>query len=279
MRLTRTLTDQMLRLVQSLSPPYCILCQQTHNRPRPMCLTCQEALPRNQSACRRCASPLPQNSARCDHGSSTPSAWGNMSRLMEGTTAWLPSSGSPTCHHCRHTSPTFEETQAPYLMRGGIKELIHMWKFQHRPHLTPLLASLFVESAAHRINLSNMRHATLVPVPTQWDRRLRRGFDHTWLLAQALKQRALISNGVKSWLKTRQRRMPQHRLSRQERLLNADSPFIASHKIQGRDVIVIDDVITTGATASAAARACIEAGAQSVKVWCVAKTPAPGLSR
>lgn len=279
MRFTRTLTQQILRLIQLLSPPYCILCQQTHTAPRPICFACEGALPRNHSACRRCASPLPQTLGRCNRSKSTQSAAGDIPRLVEGTTALFQSSVSATCSRCRHIPPTFKETQAPYLMRGGIKELIHLWKFHQHPHLTPLLASLFFESAANQVNLSSMRPATLVPVPTQWDRRLNRGFDHTWLLAQALKQKSLVSHDVKSWLKTRQRREPQHRLARTERFINADSPFIASQKLKGCEVIVIDDVITTGATASAAARACIEAGAQSVKVWCVAKTPSPQLSR
>ena len=58
-------------------------------------------------------------------------------------------------------------------------------------------------------------------------------------------------------------------------LAETQDRFIAHWAIAGHNVVLIDDVMTTGATARAAARACVETGARSVAVWCLARTPAP----
>ena len=77
-------------------------------------------------------------------------------------------------------------------MQGTFRGLLHLWKFQNYPQLSPLMARLFASTAAVQAqpqptqqDLSERR--ILVPIPTQWHRQLRRGFDHTWLLAQALR--------------------------------------------------------------------------------------------
>jgi ComF family protein len=115
----------------------------------------------------------------------------------------------------------------------------------------------------------------LVPIPTQWRRQARRGFDHTWLLANAIRSQCLQPAVVRPWLLNRHYRAAQHRLNRKSRLADTRDRFVARPSIAGHKVVLIDDVMTTGATARAAARACAEAGALSVAVWCLARTPAP----
>jgi ComF family protein len=279
MPFTQPLLSGALQVVRWLNPPVCLLCHETHTGVRPICVACQDTLPRNPEACRKCALPLPTTSRQ-----HTPRQFSSGSLIK--TDAFFTrqkTRSSPSqqmvCDPCRHTPPIMTETLAPFLMRGAIRDLIHIWKFRYHPHLTPLLATLFAEASFHLAPRAANSPGILVPIPTHWDRMLHRGFDHTWLLAQALNQHIPCSPGVKSWLKNRERRVAQHRLSRAERLSNASACFRASPKMAGSAVIVVDDVITTGATASAAAQACIDAGARSVKVWCVARTPAPGLSR
>ena len=79
-------------------------------------------------------------------------------------------------------------------MRTGIWDLIQLWKFQNRPQLSSLVADLPVNDlpqAAKELgapeNTASQR--VLVPIPTQWRRQVSRGFDHTWLLAQAIRTR------------------------------------------------------------------------------------------
>ena len=81
--------------------------------------------------------------------------------------------------------------RAPSLMQTGIWDLIQFWKFQNRPQLSSLVADLLVNDlpqAAKDLGApeSTVSQRVLVPIPTQWRRQVSRGFDHTWLLAQAI---------------------------------------------------------------------------------------------
>ena len=243
------------RLVHWLAPAECLLCRAPHTNTRAICADCEARLSRNTHSCHRCA---------------------------------LPHLPSALCRGCRYAPPHFETTHAPYLMRTGIRDLIHQWKFQNRPHLSTLLASLFVEATfgeATRLSTTGLGCSAsagptvLVPIPTQWRRQVQRGFDHTWVLAHGLKSQHYPSLMVRPWLRNRGPRKAQHLLDRATRWQDATDRFTADSKLAGHRVILVDDVMTTGATARAAARVCREAGAQSVDVWCLARTPAPITAR
>ena len=165
-------------------------------------------------------------------------------------------------------------------MRTGMRDLIHLWKFQNRPQLTRLLAELLLSclptASSESLAIPVVAARTfMVPIPTQWRRQVRRGFDHTWLLANAIRSQWIQPAVVRPWLKNRHYRPAQHRLNKKSRLADHQNRFIAHPAIAGHNVVLIDDVMTTGATARAAARACAEADARSVIVWCLARTPAP----
>jgi ComF family protein len=139
-------------------------------------------------------------------------------------------------------------------MQGGIRDLIHLWKFQYQPQLSPLLASLFIREAFTPTDLP--RSSVLIPIPTQWRRQLHRGFDHTRVLAQAIAATHPHSLTVKPWLRHTRSGAPQHRLSRLARWRNQQERFAVNERVQGRRVVLLDDVMTTGATVSAAAETC-----------------------
>ena len=173
-------------------------------------------------------------------------------------------------------------------MRTGIRALIHLWKFQNRPQLTRLLAELFLDAiATHSTRAPEASASQLpddepwlfVPIPTQWQRHIRRGFDHTWLLAQALSALWCGDSTVCAALRNQQSRAAQHRMNRNDRWAKSESRFVAGSTVCNRRVVLIDDVMTTGATARAAATACRRAGAQTVQVWCLARTPDTAAAR
>ena len=168
----------------------------------------------------------------------------------------------------------FANTHAPFLMQAGIRDLIHLWKFQHQPQLSPLLASLFIRAMSP--TPPSPSPLLLVPIPTQWRRQLQRGFDHTRVLAQAIAATYPHSLTVKPWLRHTRSGATQHRLNRSARWHNQHERFAVNARIQGCRVVLLDDVMTTGATVNAAAAACLKAGAKQVKVWCFARTPEPG---
>ena len=240
-------------LVQWLSPPCCLLCEATHDRQQPICLRCELALPRNRLACHQCGLPLAAEARRTSQ---------QISR-------------SDRCVNCLRSPPRFQQTLAPFLMQEEMRKLIHLWKFHGQSQLTPLLAALFARAAPPDYPKSTEEPAVLVPVPTQWYRQVRRGFDHTWLLATALQWQLCRNPDVKHWLRNTRYQRPQHQLDRRTRIQGGADRFVAHPGVADRHIILIDDVMTTGSTAHSAAGACNEQGARSVAIWCLARTPAP----
>ena len=168
-----------------------------------------------------------------------------------------------------------------FLMQDGFRELLHLWKFNNRPNLSRFLASLFKEAMidVRAVPIASGTRPLLIPIPTQWHRQFWRGFDHTWLLAQALGHAINPDAEIRPWLRNNQKRQSHHQLSRALRWANSEGRFVGDPRIQGREVVLIDDVMTTGATVSSAALACHLKGARSVRVWCLARTPAPSKPR
>jgi ComF family protein len=249
-RLNQALTITA-NLVHWLNPPSCLLCKQIHNLRQGICFHCEQALPRNELACGQCGLPLGAETHLLPRG------------ILR----------SDRCNDCLRRPPHFRQTLAPFLMRGRMRDLIHLWKFQGQSQLTPQLGALFASAASHERFQSIPASAVLVPVPTQWYRQARRGFDHTWLLATALRWQLRNKPEVQYWLRNTRYRTPQHQRNRRTRMQATTHRFVAHPGVAGRHIILIDDVMTTGATARAAATRCAEGGARSITVWCLARTP------
>ena len=115
----------------------------------------------------------------------------------------------------------------------------------------------------------------LVPVPLHWRRLLSRKFNQSALLAYGIAR----ETGVACAPEMLQRVIytkPQMRMKREERLKNVKRAFAlpaAAHKmLHNKSVVLVDDVVTTGATANACARALKQAGAREVRVLALART-------
>ncbi len=117
-----------------------------------------------------------------------------------------------------------------------------------------------------------------MPVPLHWRRQWQRGFNQAELLARELWARngSIRRAQVDASLLQRNRpTAPQSGMDAVERAGNLRGAFTARGACDNLRVALVDDVLTTGATATAAAWALREAGATSVELWCLARTPAP----
>ncbi|MBP9092647.1 ComF family protein [bacterium] len=113
-------------------------------------------------------------------------------------------------------------------------------------------------------------NVVLIAVPLHQTKLEERGFNQSELIAQALSKRSGIKCDTRALVRSKVT-SPQYGLTKSERAINVDSAFRASDRVKGKDIILIDDVLTSGATALACAQALLKAGAQSVAVLTVAR--------
>jgi ComF family protein len=232
-------------VLDGLFPSYCELCDLPTPGALPLCDDCRAELPGNPQACTRCALPLPTDT-------------------MAGA----------TCGQCLASAPAFDRTLAPYLYEEYLAFLVTRWKYRRQPQLSALLADLWLSATSPAADID-----LLVPVPLHWRRAWRRGYNQAALLCDALLHRrpTLSARGVDPRLLRRTRATaPQQRLDADARRSNLRGAFTATRPCDSLIIALVDDVMTTGATADAAARTLLAAGARRVDLWCLARTPSPG---
>jgi ComF family protein len=173
------------------------------------------------------------------------------------------------CLACQDDPPpwTAAASFGPY--GGRLRDLILLLKQGKRDELAAPLAALL----AGALERSGWPASdAVVPVPMWWGRRLRRGFNQAALLARGLARRLDLRAPD---LLRRRRGGPQVGRARAQRLRLSSRSFIARRPAPPR-VVLVDDVLTTGATAAACTRALQRAGATEVRVLTLARTPRPG---
>ncbi len=177
------------------------------------------------------------------------------------------------CDTCGAVSPAATETEldgVPLLVAGEyappLSTAITRFKYQGRPELSRCLASL-VLPALERLRLP--RDAVLVPVPLHPQRLATRGYNQAALLAQEL---ARISRfGCDPRLLRRARETErQVGKSRAARLTNASGAFELRRKPRAANIVLVDDVVTTGSTVRACAQALNQGGVALVGVVALA---------
>ncbi|MGH9665013.1 MAG: ComF family protein, partial [Bryobacteraceae bacterium] len=162
------------------------------------------------------------------------------------------------CRLCRAGRNGFDSAYSFGAYDGVLRTLIHVFKYGGVRTLAKPLA-VFLGSALPR----GERFDLIVPMPMHWRRRWERGFNQARLLARAVGKRSGIP--VAS-LARRRAAPPQAGLTNAQRRLNVAGIFRVRRPaaLRGRRVLLIDDVLTTGATAAACAQALKQAGAASV---------------
>jgi ComF family protein len=164
----------------------------------------------------------------------------------------------------------FRAARSAVVAAGAVREVLHRYKYHRALWFEPFLAGLFVGAAGPV--LMNEGCDVLVPVPLHSVKRREREFNQAERLARSLGRATGIP--VRTDVLRRVHPTPsQTRLSRSERAANVRAAFAAvpGSEMEGGRVVLVDDVLTTGATASACAEVLLELGASEVTVWTVAR--------
>ncbi len=171
------------------------------------------------------------------------------------------------CLACRMSPPAWSGLafHGPY--EGGLRELVQRHKFGRELGFGRLLAFLAAQAWALRgLNRPDM----IVPVPMLQGQVLRRGFNQSLELARMLGRLMSLPVSAHGMRKIRET-MVQSSLGRSARRGNVAGAFAASGEVRARHILIVDDVMTTGATLTACARACLEAKAARVDVFVLAR--------
>jgi len=179
------------------------------------------------------------------------------------------------CGLCRRLEPPYVKAAAYGSYEGGLRELIHLLKYDGVRPAANVLGRMLAEAiAALPLPLAGNR-VVVVPVPLHPRKRRQRGFNQTELIAHAaLKLSGAHRFELQPGMERTRETQSQIGLSRHQRRENLRGAFavIAPQAICGREVLLVDDVFTTGTTVSECARVLRRAGATRVYVATVART-------
>src|SRR3989338_3312564 len=226
----------------------CLLCDEPSDGPLPLCSDCEAELPWLDGHCAVCALPLPG-----------------------------PSSAELICGECLRRPPAFAHVETPWRYAFPLDALITRFKHQAKWPLGRLLAALLARHLLQAFDEGLAQPDSLLPVPLAKRRLRQRGFNQAALLARWLSQDLHLK--VDEQLLQRTQDTPaQQQLTAAARRRNLRQAFalLPGTRVEGRHLALVDDVLTTGATAQSLAHLLIKAGAARVDVYCLARTPKPG---
>ena len=224
-----------------LAPPICPLCRQDiFLDASGICEACQATLPQMpERRCRLCGGPNDSHLEIC----------GDCARLED--------------------TPPWQVAVAAFPFSGPVRRAIHAFKYQGQLALAPFLAHRMVEEWHHTSALPNIDMVTHIPLHL-W-RFLNRGYNQAAILANLVAKQLGVPERT---LLTRTRSTGQQaRLSPDARRRNVAKAFqpLFPKRLRGLSLLLIDDVFTTGATLTAAAKTLLKAGAGQVSILTIAK--------
>jgi ComF family protein len=188
-----------------------------------------------------------------------------------GAALWGADRPPKLCYDCRAAPPQFDAAFVAFDYARPADLLIRRLKDHPRHGLAPMLAAL-LDIVLHESGVQWPADSLVLPIPSGRQSMRRRGFNPAGELARALARRRGLP--VRCDILRRTREMPkQSTLSRRARQTAVVDLFHARGPLGAREILLVDDVMTTGSTLDAAARALRRAGASRITAIAVARTP------
>lgn len=236
----RNLQDQLHDHSFRILPGRCLLCQERSRRAIDLCPDCESNLPWNHNACEFCGTSL--------------------------------SGEGRICGSCLRSPPAFSATFCAFVYEFPVNRLLHRFKDQRDLVSGQILSRLLSRAAADFLQPLIPLKPVIVPVPLHPLRYLSRGFNQSAIIAGLLAD--ALSLNTASLLSRNRFTGSQKQLDRHTRQKNIRGAFTARNSHRHTTAILVDDVITTGATADDCTRALRHAGIDNVVVVAIARTPA-----
>ncbi len=243
-----TLQAEKENLLDLIFPYFCLICGTETNTAAPhyLCHECRIKMLRPQGAsCRICTTPLAVNETK------------------------------DTCPDCRKQKPQFQykAAYAPTIYHGLARQLLILMKSAKKKILLKPMAHMMVEFGQKHI--PDIKDYDLVlAVPMHWTKLTLRGFNQARELAHIIAQTMDIPTADNT-ISRRMFSAVQKRLSQKQRSINALTSFRQGKNIgqaKDKNILLIDDILTTGATAAECSRLLVQAGAKKVSVLVFAGT-------
>jgi ComF family protein len=184
------------------------------------------------------------------------------------------------CGHCLQYSQPWSDLAVTFRYEGTLPWVFH----QIKHHQALRLADQLIQIALAEVRLPITAQTLLIPMPSNSLRLAKRGFSLSLLMAQALSRRS--GRPVVPLLRINRHLKPQKNLARPERFAQMVGAFSLNEPVarqwmaprqdrswQEQSLLLIDDVLTTGATLQSAAECLRDAGAQTLHAWLLARTP------
>lgn len=221
-------------LKTSLFPQSCILCNNANGGDFGLCANCLSDLPFHQTPC------CPQ--------------------------CGLPSANNLICGACIASTPDFDLTHALFRYEYPVSQLLQHYKYSHQLDLAETFAKLLMQ----RITAQTLPDL-LIPMPLHPKRLKERGFNQSLEVAKIISGQLNIRLDYTACTRTKYSQ-PQASLPLKQRANNIKNAFKCSQPLTGLKIALIDDVMTTGASMNALAKAVKAKGATHVECWVIART-------
>ncbi|EMY0777886.1 DNA utilization protein GntX [Escherichia coli] len=176
------------------------------------------------------------------------------------------------CGRCLQKPPPWQRLVTVADYAPPLSPLIHQLKFSRRSEIASALSRLLLLEVLHARRTTGLQLPDrIISVPLWQRRHWRRGFNQSDLLCQQLSRWLHCQWDSEAVTRTRAT-ATQHFLSARLRKRNLKNAFRLELPVQGRHMVIVDDVVTTGSTVAEIAQLLLRNGAATVQVWCLCRT-------